>query len=79
MKLWHLFPGKTSNDKLWGYDCSFAFVVAAETAEAAREIAAINAGFEGADTWRQPWNTDCVELVAENEEAGVIVRDFNAG
>lgn len=79
MKLWHLYAAKNSKDDLWGYDCAYGFVVAAETEDEAREIAASKAGCEGANTWRQPWNTVCEELRAENEKPGVILRDFVAG
>lgn len=88
MKLWHLkclphFGGS--------YDSYDSFIVAAETEEDARAIAAKNGGDEqdfgeyryGGDRtprngWLAPTDTSCVELTMPTE-AGVILGSFNAG
>lgn len=85
MKLWLLRPAN-ENDRRWGYDCNYGFVIRAETEQRAREMA--NA--QGADenglcqvhknlaVWLDPEATSCTEVTVDGPEATIIV-DFNAG
>lgn len=95
MKLWLLAPrGDLSDDnnpwKPW-YDKVFGFLVCAETAEEARQVANENAGDETV-AWDNvakkytrddltPWLNSrfstCVELLPEGEPR-VILRDFRS-
>ncbi len=61
----------------FAYDCAQAFVICASSPHAAREVAAINAGDEKPDTWRDPKLTKCAKIgVATHCPTGVIVQDF---
>lgn len=90
MKLWLLRPvkGLPDNDNPWKpwYDKTFGFVVRAETEEAARNLADMEAGEENqgeflgnkiADT-KNPWidakYSTCIELTADGEPK-VIIED----
>ena len=74
MKLWHVY--KTEGQ--FGYDCSHAFAIRAETAVKARLLAAEAAGDEGPAVWLDAEKTTCNELTPDGISA-VIVHDFNAG
>lgn len=77
MQLWHLYK----RDDTAGYftwDCTFGFVVRAETEDAARALASSEAGDEGAAAWLDTKQTTCEELTAYGE-AEIILRDFHAG
>ena len=60
-----------------GYDEADGFVVAAESAEAARLQAAEDAGDEGGDTWLMPSLSTCDAV--DPRQSGVILRSFRAG
>ena len=86
MKLWLL----TAKENLAGdndpwisrYDCYYGFVIRAETETEARQIAdnggADEKRFGIQDTWLNPAYSNCVEVTAA-VEAGIVLRDFNAG
>jgi hypothetical protein len=84
MKLWLLHgTGKDHKEVGWheyapigDYDTNFGFVIAAETEEQARNIAAQEAGRELADAWLNPERSVCQELIAP-EEPQIILRDFH--
>jgi hypothetical protein len=77
MKLWDV--GVIDGGKApWGYDCSYAFIIRAETEEEARRFAAQQKGDEGEAVWLNPALTSCSELTADGEP-GVILRDFLCG
>ncbi len=88
MNLWLLQPidpvaarrvGHAGGDmKRWTWDCAYGFVVRAENEEAARALAADEAGDEGGDAWSDPKFTTC-ERLEDNGEAEVVIRDFCAG
>ena len=58
------------------YDEAAGFVVVAESADAARQQAAEQAGNEGDATWLTPSRSTC-EVVSLSP--GVVLRDFRAG
>lgn len=95
MKLWLLVPKKdlsADNDpwKPW-YDKVFGFVICAEIAEEARQIAHENAGDENVSwdseaekyvwdalmPWLNPEFSTCVELLPEGE-ARVVLRRYRS-
>ena len=57
------------------YDESRAFVVRAESREAARLLASEQCGDEGEAEWMHHATSTCEELTADGE-SGVIVRDY---
>lgn len=93
MKLWILKPREdlSLNDDPWEpwYDKAFGFVVRAESAEDARQMAHDEAGDENrgeflknrtANTktpWLDPNYSTCEELSNEGE-AGIVILDFAA-
>lgn len=62
------------------YDVNQGFVVRAETEEAARLFAEADKADEVAcgHHWTEPSDATCIELLPEGE-AGIVLRDFNAG
>lgn len=86
MKLWILKPVNDNvtvnlnghDVKLWTWDCSYGFVIRAQTEQIARSQAADEAGDEGSEAWLSPKFTSCEELSAEGEP-GVVLKDFLAG
>lgn len=75
MKLWLL--NRTDNI---GYDEYAGYVIAAETENEARLIAAVNHADEGSEVWEGQL-TCTAECIADatNREAGIILESFNAG
>ncbi len=61
-----------------GYDEADAFVVRASSSEAARKLAADEAGDEGASEWLDLARSSCTRLTSKGVE-GTILRSFNAG
>ncbi len=94
MKLWILTPREnehnyTTNEQGYqvhakgspwrgNYDMNHGFVIAAETEQRAREIAADCAVDEGREAWLDSKYSDCSILTAGDSE-GVIIADFHAG
>ena len=86
MKTWILRPHTPLSDldNPWSpwYDKAFGFVVAAETAREARQLANDRAGTENwddnleptRDVWLQEKYTTCQEMAPT--EPGIILRDF---
>jgi hypothetical protein len=60
------------------YDVNNGFVVRSMGEDEARGYAAKEYGDEGSDTWMNASRSSCIELTADGE-AGVVLRDFNAG
>jgi len=75
MKLWHL-----TRQDLVDYDENLAFVVRADSAEAARVLASIAGknGGEGAECWLLENRSSCVELKADGP-VGIVQQSFRAG
>ena len=75
-------PSKWSENeyivKRWTWDCSYEFVVRAETESEARELASSRHGEEGPDAWTDPTLTSCF-ILTEDGPAEVVLRDFLAG
>lgn len=67
-----------TNDGHANYDAAHGFVVRAESAEDAREIAAENCGDEGRDIWKDPARSTSQALLHHGER-GIVLTDFNAG
>lgn len=81
MTLWILRPrGGLDEHGRWdpGYDRCWGVVVRAETEAAARDMAALEAGDEGAESWTDPKHTTCRPLTADGDP-GVVIKDFMAG
>ena len=81
MKLWILLPLDEDSGpwRPW-YDKAFGFVVQAETAEEARQLASESAGDETRvheTVWLDPLYTRCEELLPSGK-ASIIMRDFHA-
>ena len=63
-----------------GYDEAGGFVVCASTEEKARNVASLEHGDEGKDTWLRDYEVSCELLASDVEvEAGIVLRDFHAG
>jgi hypothetical protein len=78
MKLWliKLLPTTWS-----GYDCAEGFVVAADSEEEARALAATRKGDEGAFCWESPSYSEAT-LIAPSSiytSAQIVLRDYLAG
>ena len=81
MKLWLIYPQEEYETELDYDDCAQQFVIRAETAEQAREIAQKNGGDEVRYTkfsWLNKEHAHCHELSVEGD-AMLIMRDFLAG
>lgn len=76
MNLYHLYWNFSNVGPQ--YDSNYGFVIRAEDATTARDLAARNAGDEKAGVWMDEIKTSCVLLLPEGEEE-VIIADFNAG
>ena len=65
------------------HDSSVGFVVRAESREKARMIASKGRGDEGSDFWLNPKLSSCETLAYilndATDEAGIVLRSFNAG
>jgi len=94
MKLWLLEPRRDLSDNCdpWAYgtwDCNDGFVVAAESEEQARRMAADCTVDEGSyfgdrydpqcPAWLSAEWSRCVELVPQDMKAQIILVDFRAG
>ena len=82
MKLWLIkaredLPKRTNPWEPW-YDKAFGFVIAAETEEIARQLAADNAGDEHGQSWLSEIYSTCVELTS-NRPSGLVLKDFSSG
>jgi hypothetical protein len=84
MRLWLLQPKEPGKGPWAGYDVAEGFVIRAETEAQARRMAQEHGGDECSwwparhPTWLNEELTTCTPL-AEDGEAGVILRDFSAG
>lgn len=95
MKLWLLRPIENehidyvSQPINFGYDCTFGFVIRAETEQDARAIAQENGSWETSiwvngsrsqvyPAWTDPTLSTCVELTADGE-SGVVIEDHLSG
>lgn len=96
MKLWLLRPIENNHENSWskfinfGYDCTYGFVIQAESEQEARQIAQCNGSDETKywdsekaemviyPVWIDKSLSTCVELVAEGEP-GIVIEDFHAG
>jgi len=92
MKLWLLRPIENLKNDPWApwYDKAVGFVVAAETAKNARQIANADGGDEtgpikndiyrtGGDPWLNAAQSTCIELKPDNfKQVCVVLRDFMA-
>lgn len=83
-RLWLLCPISRlpNNDDPWKpwYDKAFGFVVRAETEEAARQLAHVNAGDEnhcGLAPWQNARYSTCVELPSDGPTETVL-RSFRS-
>lgn len=74
----HLYLVERKDGDRIGYDETLAVVVNAATSREARDLAATQAGDEGADAWRSTARTRCTRLVP-TANPRVILRSFNAG
>lgn len=61
-----------------GYDEYDSFVIAAESQEQARQIAADANGDEGRAPWLDSTRSICREIDAKSEK-GIVLRSFQAG
>lgn len=79
MRIWQLRPYKpTEGPWVPWYDKCFGFVVLAESAKEAREMASAEAGDEGADAWQSGSLSSCVEIDTLELCAGILMRDFHS-
>ena len=72
LKLWYIAI------ESYGYDSYDGHVIWASSEESAREFAAQQAADEGAECWRDPKQSACVE-VKQPITAGILLSSFNAG
>ena len=77
MTLWKLYVNDDF-DSRFTYDCALGFVVRAGDEAMAREIASHYCGDEGRSVWIDPGATSC-EVIDQDGEYSMILRDFNAG
>lgn len=76
MKLWLLRPiGENGTAWCVVYDCSYGFVIRAQSEADARNLAADYSGDEGGGAWLDSTLSSCVVLEADGQ-AEVIIRDF---
>lgn len=77
MKLWLLRPVSEESApwEPW-FDRAFGFVICAGDEQAARSMAASDAGDEGPEAWTNAALSTCIELAAGEE--GIVMRDFAA-
>lgn len=61
-----------------GYDQLSAVVIRANSQKSARSYAAIYAGDEGPDFWKDKTKTTCEILTAENGDSGYVIKDYRA-
>ena len=66
------------DDKGFGLDCNYGFVIRAKDEETARKYAANHAADEGPKVWLNTVFTTCIEIQDEGE-GGIILMDFRAG
>ena len=67
------------NDERPAWDVANGFVVRADSPDAARLIAAAEAGDEGRAAWINPTLSTCDELQPDGDAGCVILRDYQAG
>lgn len=82
MRLWVLEKRSSKKaDKIWGYDCAYAFVVRASSEIAARKLAHANGGDEnrsGESPWLNARLTSCEPLTARGK-VGIIIESYLNG
>lgn len=75
------FPGSDGavlEVKRWTWDCSYGFMIRAESEEDARNMAAAECGDEGPESWTDSDLSTC-DIISADGAAEVVMQDFLTG